>query len=147
MKQYKREELKTWDILVYSWTSIFSKLIQKFTKSKYSHVWIAVVIWWRRFIVEATANQWVRMVLVSNAMKWLVGVLESWFEPNLEKLFDSLWKPYDFVWLVVLALERMWITITKSNQKWFCSELVSSVFWIKRENFNSPADIVKYFSK
>lgn len=147
MKKYNRDEVETWDILVYSGTSIFSKLIQKFTKSRYSHVWVAVVIGWRRFIVEATATQWVRMVLVSSAMKGLVWMIKVWLEPNMNKLFCKLWDKYDFVGLLVLALEKIGITIYGKNKRWFCSELVSNVFWIKREQFNSPADIVEFFDK
>lgn len=147
MKKYDKNTVITWDILVYSWNSIFSKLIQKFTKSSYSHVWIAVVLGWRRFIVEATATQGVRMVLISSAMDWLVWYIHTWLKPNIEMLFEHLWNKYDFIWLLILALDKLWITINTKNKRWFCSELVSNVYGIKRENFNSPADIVQFFSK
>ncbi len=143
-----RENLKTGDLVFCSGNYTFSKLIQRFTKSVWSHVGIvyydATVD--RMLILESEKLYGVRLAPLSKYIKdyhgknkpykGVIAVARVEPEVNPEEIkkaicfgMDELTKPYDDAEIVKIAM-RILFGIGKrvNDRKYICSELVQACY-------------------
>jgi uncharacterized protein YycO len=143
-----RSNLKTGDIVFCSGSYLFSGIIQKLTKSTWSHV--AVVYHdeelGRVLLLEAEPQIGIRMIPLSNYLKDYKGTKRSYkgqivvatLQTELQKSdlnkgisfgLDALAKPYDN-WEIIRIMIRILFKISKRerNKSYICSELVRDIF-------------------
>lgn len=143
-----RSHLKTGDMVFCSGSYLFSGIIQKLTKSTWSHV--AVVYHdealGRVLLLEAEPQIGIRMIPLSNYLKDYKGTKRSYKgqiviatlltplqKEDLNKGIcfglDALAKPYDN-WEIVRIMIRILFRISKRerNKSYICSELVRDIF-------------------
>ena len=143
-----RSHLKTGDMVFCSGSYLFSGIIQKLTKSTWSHV--AVVYHdealGRVLLLEAEPQIGIRMIPLSNYLKDYKGTKRSYKgqiviatlltplqKEDLNKGIcfglDALAKPYDN-WEIVRIMIRILFKISKRerNKSYICSELVRDIF-------------------
>jgi hypothetical protein len=169
IRKYKsiRHELQTGDIVFCSGNYIFSKIIQKFTKSVWSHVGVIYrdEVLDRVLILESETGIGVRLAPFSKYLKDYHGKNKPYHGnmfigkvnplPVLENRrlgisfgLDELTKPYDN-WEIIRIAIRIMFGITKKQQdrKYICSELVQEVFshagveFPTKNSIISPVDI------
>lgn len=147
-------DLKTGDILHCSGTSLLSRLIMKFTKSRFSHTALIVECWDRLYVVEAQNNG----VNAKPFEVWRSKYTYS-FEVSRPKdignkkefsiaAFSKIGAtPYDYVSL--LFYQPLYILTGKwkgrknnsSEGKMYCSEYVGWLFDFEKYWEMSPQDI------
>ncbi len=149
-RKYKiiRDELRTGDLIFCSGNYFFSKLIQRFTKSVWSHVGI---IYRddkldRMLVLESEKLYGVRLAPLSKYLKDYHGknkpykgkIIVARVEPEITKQdlykaisfgMDELTKPYDN-WEIIRIVIRILFKITRreNNRNYICSELVQECF-------------------
>ena len=162
-----RATLRSGDLVFCSGSYLFSGLIQRFTKSVWSHVGIVYrdEKLKRVFILESETGVGVRIVPVSKYLRDYHGrrrpyrgqivVARVHPEPSDDKVcealsfgMDLLTKPYDNVEIFRIAA-RIAFRIGRRTQdrKFICSELVDECYraagvrFARSDNFISPQDI------
>jgi Permuted papain-like amidase enzyme, YaeF/YiiX, C92 family len=168
-RKYKiiRDELKTGDLIFCSGNYFFSKIIQKFTKSVWSHVGIIYrdEPLGRILILESEKIYGVRLAPLSKYLKDYHGknkpyrgkVVLARVTPEipLQQSFkaisfgmDELTKPYDNWEILRIAIRTIFkITRREKNRNYICSELVQECYKNAGIRFNdsdtkiSPDDI------
>lgn len=162
-----RSDLKTGDLVFCSGNYYFSKIIQHFTKSVWSHVGVIYKDdnLGRVLILESEVGIGVRLAPVSKYLKDYHGknkpykgnVVVASIEPpvDAERLkhvisfgLDELTKPYDN-WEILRIVIRILFKITRRtrDRKYICSELIDACYkeagvkFSIHDNFISPYDI------
>ena len=164
-----RDELRTGDLVFCSGSYFFSQLIQRFTRSVWSHCGILYKDdnLQRVFVLESETMIGVRLAPVSKYLKDYHGrnrpyrgqIVIARLQPNVELTalkraisfgMDELTKPYDNFEILRIAI-RILFRISKRtrDRKYICSELVYDCFRRAGVNFKlndafvSPDDIWK----
>ncbi|MGB3008066.1 MAG: YiiX/YebB-like N1pC/P60 family cysteine hydrolase [Chitinophagaceae bacterium] len=143
-----RDKLKTGDLFFSSGSYTFSGIIQKMTKSAWSHV---AIIYkdeelGRVMILEAEPRIGIRLIPLSKYLKDYKGIRRPYkgqivlaklnFNLEKEKLnkaisfgLDELTRPYDN-WEIIRIMTRILFRIGKreKNKNYICSELVRAAF-------------------
>ena len=162
-----RRELRSGDLVFCSGSYVFSGLIQRFTRSVWSHVGIVYrdEHLQRVFILESETGIGVRLVPISKYLRDYHGRRRPYRgqivvarvnpEPGDERVrqavsfgMDLLTKPYDNFEIVRIAA-RIAFRIGRRTQdrKFICSELVDECYraagvrFARRDNYISPDDI------
>ena len=162
-----RDQLKTGNIFFSSGSYTFSGIIQRLTKSAWSHV--AIVYkdeeLKRVMILEAEPGVGIRLIPLSKYLKDYKGSKRAYkgqivlanlnFELEHEKLnraisfgLDELTRPYDN-WEIIRIMTRILFRIGKreKNKSYICSELVRDAFakagvvFKFRDTYISPQEI------
>lgn len=150
-RKYKiiRNELQTGDLIFCSGNYFFSKLIQKFTKSVWSHVGIIYKDEKldRILVLESEKLYGVRLAPLSKYVKDYHGKNKPYkgkviiarvnattdYKQAISFGMDELTKPYDNVEVIRIAIRVLFgITRRETNRNYICSELVQECF--KKEN-------------
>lgn len=150
-RKYKiiRNELQTGDLIFCSGNYFFSKLIQKFTKSVWSHVGIIYKDenLDRILVLESEKLYGVRLAPLSKYVKDYHGKNKPYkgkviiarvntttdYKQAISFGMDELTKPYDNVEVIRIAIRILFgITRRETNRNYICSELVQECF--KKEN-------------
>ncbi len=130
-----RDQIRDGDVLLFQGTSLFSRLIRRFTRSRYSHSGLAV--WWndRLFVLEATEPE-VRAMPLSILVGHYPRVDLYELRTKVDRLRvvqaaqDQLGKKYA-VWGIVRFARRLLERIhggpnpRKPPDKFICSQLVA----------------------
>lgn len=145
-----RNELKTWDLIVYNNNTFFSKVIRRVTKEKATHVAIAIWLWPRLFIVESIEGSWVIMTQASKRLlKWNIvkvrrKVKRLRKETIINRAMCKVWDEYDWwinFWLLLKKL--FWVRVQINHaDKLNCSEFGAYVLKLDRE-YVSPWDLLR----
>jgi hypothetical protein len=164
-----RDHLKTGHIFFSSGSYLFSGIIQRLTKSAWSHV--AIVYkdeeLGRVMILEAEPRIGIRLIPLSKYLRDYKGKRRPYkgqivlarlnFEPEKEKLnkaisfgLDELTRPYDN-WEIIRIMTRILFRIGKreKNKNYICSELVRDAFakagivFTMNDTYISPQEIWK----
>jgi cell wall-associated NlpC family hydrolase len=162
-----RRELRSGDLAFCSGSYVFSGLIQRFTRSVWSHVGIVYrdEHLQRVFILESETGIGVRLVPISKYLRDYHGRRRPYRgqivvarvnpDPGDERVrqavsfgMDLLTKPYDNFEIVRIAA-RIAFRIGRRTQdrKFICSELVDECYraagvrFVRRDNYISPDDI------
>lgn len=167
-RKYKiiRNEIQTGDLIFCSGNYFFSKLIQKFTKSVWSHVGIIYKDEKldRILVLESEKLYGVRFAPLSKYVKDYHGKNKPYkgkvviarvnaasnYKQALSFGMDELTKPYDNLEVIRIAIRILFgITRRETNRNYICSELVQECFkkndiFFKDNNTKiSPDDIWK----
>ena len=162
-----RRDLRSGDLVFCSGSYVFSGLIQRFTRSVWSHVGIVYrdEHLQRVFILESETGIGVRLVPISKYLRDYHGRRRPYRgqivvarvdpEPGDERVrqavsygMDLLTKPYDnFEILRIAARIAFRIGRRTRDRKFICSELVDECYraagvrFTRRDNYISPEDI------
>jgi cell wall-associated NlpC family hydrolase len=162
-----RRDLRSGDLVFCSGSYLFSGLIQRFTRSVWSHVGIVYrdEHLQRAFILESETGIGVRLVPISKYLRDYHGRRRPYRgqivvaridpEPGDERVrqavsfgMDLLTKPYDnFEILRIAARIAFRIGRRTQDRKFICSELVDECYraagvrFARRDNYISPQDI------
>jgi hypothetical protein len=162
-----RAELQTGDLVFCSGSYLFSRLIQRFTRSVFSHVGIVYrdAALGRVFVLESETGIGVRLVPLSKYLRDYHGrrrpyrgeILVARIEPPIDearlrqavsKGLDELTRPYDnFEILRIAARILLRVSRRSHDRKYICSELVElcyrhvGVKFALADNFVSPIDL------
>ena len=152
-------ELKAGDILHCSGSSLISRLIMKFTKSKFSHTALVIECWGRIHIIEAQNNgvnlknldQWIKKYNYKYSVsRPIEGVSNDFFIKASSKIGVT---SYDFRSLLLYQplyiLTGKWYGSKKESgtNKMYCSEYVSWVYDFEKYWNKSPQDLFEYLSE
>jgi cell wall-associated NlpC family hydrolase len=162
-----RRDLRSGDLVFCSGSYLFSGLIQRFTRSVWSHVGVVYrdENLQRVFILESETGVGVRLVPISKYLRDYHGRRRPYRgqivvarvnpEPGDDKVrqavshgMDLLTKPYDNVEILRIAV-RIAFRVSRRTQdrKFICSELVDECFraagvrFARSDNYISPQDI------
>ncbi len=162
-----RAELRSGDLIFCSGSYLFSGLIQKFTRSVWSHVGVVYVDEQldRVFVLESETGIGVRLVPLSKYLRDYHGrrrpyrgeIVIARVAPALDDAqvrkavsrgMDLLTKPYDNFEILRIAV-RIALRISRGvrDRKYICSELVDECFraanvrFRRGDNYISPDDI------
>ena len=149
-RKYKiiRSELKTGDLIFCSGNSLFNKIIQKFTKSNWSHVGIIYKdeILDRVLVLESDHIYGVRLSPLSKYLRDYHGknkpykgkIVAARLHPEIsvnrwQKAIsfgmDALTKPYNYVELIHITIRTLFkMSRHKNNKNYICSEFVQECF-------------------
>lgn len=162
-----RRDLRSGDLVFCSGSYVFSGLIQRFTRSVWSHVGIVYrdEHLQRVFILESETGIGVRLVPISKYLRDYHGRRRPYRgqivvarvdpEPGDERVrqavsygMDLLTKPYDNFEIVRIAMRIAFrIGRRTRDRKFICSELVDECYraagvrFTRRDNYISPEDI------
>lgn len=162
-----RRDLRSGDLVFCSGSYVFSGLIQRFTRSVWSHVGIVYrdEHLQRVFILESETGIGVRLVPISKYLRDYHGRRRPYRgqivvarvdpEPGDERVrqavsygMDLLTKPYDNFEIVRIAARIAFrIGRRTRDRKFICSELVDECYraagvrFTRRDNYISPEDI------
>ena len=162
-----RDSLRSGDLVFCSGSYLFSGLIQRFTRSVWSHVGIVYCddTLGRVFVLESETGVGVRLVPVSKYLRDYHGrrrpyrgqIVVGRLQPALttEQVrqgvcfgMDLLTKPYDNSEILRIALRIAFrIGRRTRDRKFICSELVDECFraagvrFVRPDNYISPQDI------
>jgi len=168
MKSPRPEDLQTGDIVLYSGTRLWSRIIRAFSKSKWSHVGIVLRYGQTSepWVVEALEGKGVRFVPFRCWLAWggeighgrashfvdankMVSVAE-WCETQIGKEYSS---PRQFVRSFGLVWSRLrkvfGIKVDTDSNRFTCSELLATAcFWTglaipKHAAKMTPGDVAK----
>lgn len=140
-----RELIKTGDILGWThaggWFKSFYNfkinLVRLFTRSKYSHVGVAVVLAGRVFILESVTGG-VRLVPLSKFLPCDWADRPAWSGDDLERAMSVCGEPYSQLEAMLGALGEN----DDANGQWQCAELVK---WACRlDCLATPAAVMDY---
>ena len=162
-----RGQLRSGDLLFCSGSYLFSELIQRFTRSVWSHVGIVYKDehLQRVFVLESETAIGVRLAPVSKYLRdyhgrnrpyrgnivvarVMPGVDEDGIKRAISFGMDELTKPYDNFEILRIAFRILFrISRRQRDRKYICSELVEECFrkagvsFKLADNFISPDDI------
>ena len=162
-----RAELRSGDLVFCSGSYVFSGMIQRFTRSVWSHVGIVHRDdqLGRLFILESETGIGVRLVPISKYLRDYHGrrrpyrgqIVIGRVEPAPDEVqarqavsfgMDLLTKPYDnFEILRIAARIAFRVGRRTQDRKFICSELVDECYraagvrFVRRDNYISPDDI------
>jgi hypothetical protein len=162
-----RADLRSGDLVFCSGSYAFSGLIQKFTRSVWSHVGIVYIdeALGRVFVLESEAGIGVRLVPVSKYLRDYHGrrrpyrgqIVIARVAPSLDTGqvrkavsygMDLLTKPYDNYEILRIAMRIAFRVGRRTrDRKFICSELVDECFraagirFTRPDNYVSPDDI------
>lgn len=122
-----RSQIKTGDILGWthtgswfkSWHDFKINCVRLFTRSKYSHVGIAVVLAERVFVLESVTGG-IRLVPLSKFLPCDWADRPEWTEEELERAMSVCGEPYSELEAMLGALDENNIT----DGRWQCAEFV-----------------------
>lgn len=162
-----RDQLRSGDLLFCSGSYLFSGLIQRFTRSVWSHVGVIYrdQDLGRIFILESETGIGVRLVPLSKYLRdyhgrrrpyrgqIVVGRVQPAIQPEQVRKavrhgVDQLTRPYDNLEILRIAA-RILLRVSRHtrDRKFICSELVDECFraagisFDRRDNYISPDDI------
>jgi virulence-associated protein VapD len=138
-----RDKIKTGDIIAFSGTGFFGRLIRRFTGQTYSHVGIAWVISGRVFIVEALDGRGVVMRPLSITLPFYRIESKSDFtEIHEEYMLSKVGKAYSYIDAILAGLGIK----PKSSDVYQCAEFIADVYGIRDEvpQF-TPGELVLHF--
>lgn len=147
--------LKTGDILHCTGDRLISRLIMKFTKSKFSHSAIFVEIWGQPFVIDAQKdgvnlrpwNEWM------NKYNYKIVANRSTRDYNEKSLAKRAMTKightgYDFESLIfkqpIELLTGKWFVKKNEQERMYCSEFVAWVYGAERSYRISPQDLYKF---
>jgi hypothetical protein len=162
-----RATLRTGDLVFCSGSYLFSRAIQRFTRSVWSHVGIVYCDepLQRVFVLESETGIGVRLVPLSKYLRDYHGrrrpyrgeIVVARVQPAVDEAalrravsvgMDELTKPYDNLEILRIALRILFrVSRRTRDRKYICSELVelcyreAGVRFRLRDNFVSPIDI------
>ena len=162
-----RQDLRSGDLVFCSGSYLFSGMIQRFTRSVWSHVGIVHRDdqLGRLFILESETGIGVRLVPISKYLRDYHGrrrpyrgqIVIGRVEPAPDEVqarqavsfgMDLLTKPYDnFEILRIAARIAFRVGRRTQDRKFICSELVDECYraagvrFVRRDNYISPDDI------
>jgi len=158
MKSPRPEDLRTGDIVLYSGTRLWSRIIRWFSRSKWSHVGIVMLQdddtpW----IIEALEGKGVRFVpfhcwqkwggdighgRVSTAIQWKWFFVPNWCKERVGQEYAS---PRQFVRSFAFGWSRLrkifGLKVDTDSERFFCSELIASAL------FHNGLEIPKHAAK
>lgn len=149
-------KLKTGDILHCTGTRLVSKLIMKFTRSKFSHTAMFIEIWGQAYVIDAQKDGVnVRPFDVwKNKYGYVFEVHRLENEPDYKALaIRSLTKvgntSYDFESLILkhpfrLITNSFWKVDKNEYNRMTCSEYVAWVYGAERAYRLSPEDLYNW---
>lgn len=138
-----RQQIQSGDVLVWSGSSVFSKIIKWWTKSEYTHVGFSWKANGRLFVIESMDGKGVRIFPLSRKIPF------SWIKTNVfwtdeiaELTFKHLGDKYSWMGCVRAGLGIQ----TKKDKRWQCAEFAA---YILRKaglkigfNIETPAKLV-----
>lgn len=147
--------LKTGDILHCSGNRLLSKIIKRFTKSKFSHSALFIEIWGQPYIIDAqkdgvNVRPWVEWC---NEYNYSIHVHRSpnvidYVEMSKRAMTKVGHTAYD---IESLLIKHPWQLITgqwnrdrNEDDKMFCSEYVAWVYAVERSYRMSPQDLFQW---
>lgn len=162
-----RDALRTGDLVFCSGSYLFSRAIQRFTRSVWSHVGMVYrdEALGRIFVLESETGIGVRLVPMSKYLRDYHGrrkpyrgqIVTARIEPPVDEAMlrraishgmDELTKPYDNFEILRIAVRiALRISRRSRDRKYICSELVEACYRLAgvkfnlRDNFVSPIDI------
>jgi cell wall-associated NlpC family hydrolase len=162
-----RDQLRTGDLVFCSGSYLFSRLIQRFTRSVWSHVGIVYrdEQLQRVFVLESETGIGVRLAPLSKYLRDYHGrrrpyrgeIVVARLQPTPDRAalergiswgLDELTKPYDNGEIVRIAARILFrIGRRTRDRKYICSELVqeccrqAGIEFRPRDNFVSPIDL------
>lgn len=144
--------LKTGDILHCSGKRLLSKLIKKFTRSRFSHSALFIEIWGQAYIIDAQADG----VNVRPFDEWKNKYDYSFVVNRSSSEFDSIAlskramtkvgnTAYDLEGLLIRQpfqlLTGKWKEKGDTAEKMYCSEFVAWVYGVEKSYRMSPEDL------
>ena len=148
--------LKTGDILHCTGKHLLSKLIMKFTKSKFSHSALFIEIWGQPYVIDAQKDG-------VNLRPWyawneeygytIIAMRPTNFKPDSKEFSKrSMTKightGYDFVGLLIRQPIRLlfgkWNIKKNEGDKMFCSEYVAWTYSAEKSYKMSPEDLYNW---
>lgn len=145
-----RPMIKTGDLLAFthtemrSWYDFQVQMVRMATKSEFSHVGIAYVIYDRIFVLEAVGTG-VRMFPLSRALPfYIVSNPKPLTDTALEWAFARIGDKYENKLKMVIA--QLFRIDLKHNKRLQCSEYVNGILAMNNQqitNIDTPTAIVK----
>lgn len=144
--------LKTGDILHCSGKRLLSKLIKRFTRSKFSHSALFIEIWGQPYIIDAQADgvnvrpfdEWQKKYDYDFLVHRISGELdrEALSKRAMTKVGNTA---YDIEGLVVRQPIKLitdkWKEKGDTTERMYCSEFVAWVYGVERSYRMSPEDL------
>lgn len=144
----QRENIQSGDLLVWSTdgSSLISKtllnIIRFLTSSEYAHVGIAIRIFGRLFVLEATLPV-IRLALVSDKEEFYhIPMNVSWSEDCISYLFSKLGLKYS----IMDDIRAYFGIVAEADDKYQCAELAVEfykLFLMDYGNVFTPSKLVK----
>jgi hypothetical protein len=132
-----RHEVKSGDVLAWSYDSVYSKIIKWWTNSEYSHVGIALSYADRLFVIEALQGKGVVITPLSNKKEFYHFKTNADWDLIKDKAFKQVGKPYSFLDAVLAGLK-----LKLTSKGWQCAEFVNHVLSLSIE-YPTPSNIVE----
>lgn len=145
MKTPNPDDLQTGDIVLYSGTRLWSRVIRAFSRSKWSHVGMVVRMNGDCWVIEALEGKGVRCVPFTCWLAWGgeigVGVsmlsdrqvdgMQHWLAYQIGKEYASAWQFVRSFGLVWSRLRKLFgVKVDADSNRFTCSELLASAcFW------------------
>lgn len=144
MKTPNPNDLQTGDIVLYSGTRLWSRIIRAFSRSKWSHVGMIVRMRGDCWVIESLEGKGVRWVPFSCWLEWggEIGVgacnltheyiyaFQIWLEAQVGKEYACAWqfvRSFSFCWS---RLRKIFgLKVDTDSERFFCSELIASALF------------------
>ena len=131
-----RGQIKSGDIILWSGTGIAARIVRWFTKSKWSHVGIAV--WWgpRLMVLDSFPFKGTRARPLSHDLKnaYLLPSGAQWHGEALAFALDELDKKYSFQ-----NLWKTWLGLDLVKREYQCAQYVAMVLRFAGIKLTMPA--------
>jgi hypothetical protein len=132
------------DVVAFSGTRVWSRLIRLRSRSRYSHVGLVCEIDGDEYVLEALERKGVRLVPLSVWFTWSGSVTALRFDPDVvgdvdrqriidfakARLGQEYASPWQFVrsWGLITRAVCRWLGVRVDLEatRWFCSELVAA---------------------
>lgn len=142
--KYKKakKQIKNGDLIAFSGSSAFSSIVKFFTRSKFSHVGIAIFRGKNLFIFEALEGKGVQITRASNQTPfYFISTNIKWTKKLDSYVYERVGYKYSYLGCVLgfFGIEP------PKNKYYQCSELASDVLQISKVikgEFNTPASLV-----
>lgn len=164
MKTPNPNDLQTGDIVLYSGTRLWSRIIRAFSRSKWSHVGMIVRMRGECWVIESLEGKGVRWVPFSCWLGWggEIGVgtcllpfhqllrIVEWLKLQIGKEYASPWqfiRSFGFIWSRLRKL--FGVKVDTDSNRFFCSELLASPLFYtgleipKHAAKMTPGDVAK----
>lgn len=116
-------------VIAWRGTSLYSKIVQIFTRSSFSHVGIAVEFGGKLFVIEAKEGKGVRLTPLFTRLPFYIlipgrnCVVHEWTEATERLALTKIGDKYSILKCIKAYLKKK----LKINNKWECAEFVSYV--------------------